>query len=147
MGTEITRALAEPRIARTAAGYGMPTETVDGMDVLAVERAAASAAEAVRNCGGPAFLELSTYRFRAHSMYDAERYRSKEEVERAKRRDPLRVHGDRLREAGVLDDATELEMEREVAGEVAEAVAAAGAGTPEPVEQLGRFVHAEGAGR
>ncbi|HSJ72914.1 MAG TPA: pyruvate dehydrogenase (acetyl-transferring) E1 component subunit alpha [Miltoncostaeaceae bacterium] len=146
MGTEITRALAEPRIARTAARYGMPAETVDGMDVLAVERAAASAAERVRSGEGPAFLELSTYRFRAHSMYDAELYRSKDEVERERRRDPLRVHGDRLRAAGALDDAAEQEMERRVAEEVAEAVAVAEAGTPEPVEQLGRFVHAEGQG-
>jgi pyruvate dehydrogenase E1 component alpha subunit len=143
MGTEITRALAQPRIARMAAGYGIPAETVDGMDVLAVERAAASAAEAVRSGEGPAFIELTTYRFRAHSMYDAELYRSKDEVERERRRDPLRVHGDRLRAAGALDDAAERAMERGVAEEVAAAVAAAEAGTAEPVEQLARYVHAE----
>jgi pyruvate dehydrogenase E1 component alpha subunit len=143
MGTEITRALAQPRIARMAAGYGIPAETVDGMDVLAVERAAASAADAVRSGEGPAFIELTTYRFRAHSMYDAELYRSKDEVERERRRDPLRVHGDRLRAAGALDDAAEREMERGVAEEVAAAVAAAEAGTAEPVEKLARYVHAE----
>ena len=143
MGTEITRALAEPRIALTAAGYGMPAETVDGMDVLAVERAAVAAAAGVRGGGGPAFLELETYRFRAHSMYDAELYRSKDEVRRWRERDPLVVHGDRLREEGFLDDARTQEMERSVAEVVDDAVAVAQEGTPEPVEQLARFLHAE----
>lgn len=147
MGTEITRALAEPRIARMASGYGMPAETVDGMDVLAVERAATAAAAAVRRGDGPAFLELETYRFRAHSMYDPELYRSKEEVRRWRLRDPLVVHGGRLREAGLLDDAGAQEMERGVAEEVGQAVAFARAGTREPVEQLGRFVHAEAGER
>ncbi len=145
MGTATARALAEPRVARTAAGYGMPAETVDGMDVLAVERATAEAAARVRDDGGPAFLELTTYRFRAHSMYDPELYRSKEEVEGWRARDPLVVHGDRLRAAGALDDALAASMEAEVAGRIEEAVATASAGTPEPVESLGRHVYAEEA--
>jgi len=146
MGTEITRALAEPRIARTASRYRMPAETVDGMDVIAVERAAAAAAERVRGGEGPAFLELTTYRFRAHSMYDAELYRSEAEVRCWMRRDPLRVLGDRLRGAGTLDDAIWEKLETEVAQEVAGAVAVAEAGTPEPIEQMLRFVHAEPEG-
>ncbi|WP_217915976.1 pyruvate dehydrogenase (acetyl-transferring) E1 component subunit alpha [Miltoncostaea marina] len=145
MGTEITRALAEPRVARLAARYGMPAEAVDGMDVEAVADAAGAAAARVRDGAGPALLELETYRFRAHSMYDAERYRSKAEVARWRRRDPLTVQGDRLRAAGALDDDAAAEAERRVAEEIAAAVAIASAGTPEPVEDLLRFVHAEEA--
>jgi TPP-dependent pyruvate/acetoin dehydrogenase alpha subunit len=143
MGTEIRRALAEPRIAHMAAGYRMPAESVDGMDVVAVEQAARAAARTVREGGGPAFLELLTYRFRAHSMYDAELYRSKEEVDRWRRRDPILVHGDRLRAAGALDDALAERLATEVSEEVEAAVAAAEAGTLEAVEDLERFVHAE----
>ena len=146
MGTEVTRALAEPRIARMASRYGMPAETVDGMDVLAVERAAAVAAERVRGGEGPAFVEMTTYRVRAHSMYDAELYRSKDEVRRWMRRDPLLVHGDRLRASGALNQALWEELETGVAEEVADAVAAAEAGTPEPLEQMLRLVHAEPEG-
>jgi TPP-dependent pyruvate/acetoin dehydrogenase alpha subunit len=76
-------------------------------------------------------------------MYDPERYRDKAEVERWRGRDPLRVLGDRLREGGALDDAGLAEMEREVAAEVAEAVAFAEAGTWEPLADLTRFVHSE----
>ena len=68
----------------------MPAWPVDGMDVLAVERRPrAAAVDAVRAGGGPHFLELRTYRFRAHSMYDPELYRDKAEVERWKERDPI----------------------------------------------------------
>jgi pyruvate dehydrogenase E1 component alpha subunit len=146
MGTEIHRALAEPRIARTATRYRMPAESVDGMDVVAVERAAAAAARTVREGGGPAFLELRTYRFRAHSMYDAELYRSKDEVARWRQRDPIVVHGDRLRAAGELDDALAERLALEADEEVYAAVAAAEAGSLEAVEDLERFVHAEPEG-
>jgi pyruvate dehydrogenase E1 component alpha subunit len=143
MGTAIDRALAQPRIAEGVRRFGIPAETADGMDVEEVERAARAAAGRVREGGGPAFLELITYRFRAHSMYDPELYRSKEEVERWRRRDPLVVLGDRLRAEGLLDDEEMARIEVAVAGEVTQALEFAEAGTPEPVADLGRFVMAE----
>jgi pyruvate dehydrogenase E1 component alpha subunit len=143
MGTATDRALAEPRVAEGARRYGIHAETVDGMDVEAVEAAAVPAAGRVRAGAGPALLELMTYRFRPHSMYDPELYRSKDEVERWRRRDPLTVHGDRLRAEGILDEGRLADMERTVAEEVARAIELAEAGTPEPVEDLARFVHAE----
>jgi pyruvate dehydrogenase E1 component alpha subunit len=113
------------------------------MDVLAVEQAAREAADAVRSGSGPRFLEMRTYRFRAHSMYDPDRYRSKEEIERWKQRDPITLFAQRLVEAGILDDATRAALDASVAAEVDAAVAFAEAGTPEPVEDLTRFVTSE----
>lgn len=144
MGTATGRALAEPRIARMAAGYRMPAVTVDGMDVVAVAAAVAEALGPVREGAGPAFLEMETYRFRAHSMYDPELYRDKAEVERWRERDPLLVHGARLRAAGGLDDAGLAAMERSVADEIDGAVAEARGGAPEDAATLGRHVVAEG---
>ncbi len=144
MGTAVERALAEPRIARMAAGYRIPATTVDGMDVVAVRDAVADAVGRVRDGAGPAFLELLTYRFRAHSMYDPELYRDRAEVERRRARVPLLVHGARLRAAGALDDAALAAMEDEVAGELDAAVGEARAGVPEDVATLARDVVAGG---
>ena len=91
MGTALERSESETDLALKAAGYEMPAWPVDGMDVLAVEDAARRAAQTVRAAAGPCFLELRTYRFRAHSMYDPELYRAKEEVERWKRARPDRA--------------------------------------------------------
>ena len=93
MGTALDRAQAETDLAARAGSYGMVAWAVDGMDVIAVEHAARRGAEAVRAGGGPHFLELRTYRFRAHSMYDPDRYRDKSEVERWKTRDPIDAAG------------------------------------------------------
>ncbi len=89
---------------------------------------------------GPYFLELRTYRFRAHSMFDPELYRDKREVEAWMQRDPNTTFAERLRADGKLDDETLASLEREVAAEVDAAVAFAEAGTWEPVEDLLRDV-------
>ncbi|HEX6420283.1 MAG TPA: pyruvate dehydrogenase (acetyl-transferring) E1 component subunit alpha [Acidimicrobiales bacterium] len=143
MGTALERSEAVTDLALRAAGYGMPAWPVDGMDVVAVADAARRAVEHVRNGGGPLFLELRTYRFRAHSMYDPERYRSKEEVHRWRERDPITLLTVRLRAAGLVDDGDLSAVEGEVAAEVDAAVDAARAGTLEPVEDLTRFVTSE----
>ncbi len=141
MGTHLARHQSQTDIARKAEAYGLPGEAVDGMDVLAVEAAARQAVEAVRNGEGPRLLEARTYRFRAHSMYDAELYRSREEVAKWKERDPIDLLACRLREAGLLDEATQATLEAQVAAEIAEAVAWAEAGPWEPVTELLRDVH------
>jgi len=140
MGTALERSEAVTDLALRAAGYGMPAWPVDGMDVLAVVDAAQRATTEIRAGRGPVFLELRTFRFRAHSMYDPERYRSKEEVAVWRRRDPVDVLVEGLRGAGLLDDDDLAGLEREVAAEIDAAVAAAEAGTLEPVEDLTRFV-------
>lgn len=143
MGTALARSEAETDLCLKAASYELPAWPVDGMDVVAVASACRRAVDAVRSGAGPYFLELRTYRFRAHSMYDPELYRSRAEVEAWKERDPIPACAGRLREAGALDDASLAALEREVADEIAAAIAAADAGTPEPVAELLRFVYAE----
>jgi pyruvate dehydrogenase E1 component alpha subunit len=140
MGTALARSEAQRDLCLKAASYGVPAWPVDGMDVLAVEAAARQAVLAVRAGGGPAFLELRTYRFRAHSMFDPELYREKAEVERWKERDPIRALAERLRGEGALDDAALAALERGVDEEIVAAVAFAEAGTLEPVSELTRFV-------
>ncbi|WP_174250390.1 pyruvate dehydrogenase (acetyl-transferring) E1 component subunit alpha [Streptomyces globosus] len=140
MGTSLAREHAQTNLAMRAASYGMPAWTVDGMDVLAVEAAARRAAESVRAGGGPHFLEARTYRFRAHSMYDPDRYRDKEEVARWKTRDPLDGLEGAMRTAGSLDDGVMKQLEEDVATEIDAAVRAAEAAPREPVSDLLRFV-------
>jgi TPP-dependent pyruvate/acetoin dehydrogenase alpha subunit len=143
MGTALARSQAQTDLCLKARGLGVPAEPVDGMDVLAVEAAARRVLGTVRAGDGPSFLELKTYRFRAHSMFDAELYRDRAEVEQWRERDPIAALAARLREQGLLDDAAMAGLEGEVAAELEAAVAFAEAGTWESVEQLTRFVHAE----
>ncbi|TAK70500.1 MAG: pyruvate dehydrogenase (acetyl-transferring) E1 component subunit alpha [Dehalococcoidia bacterium] len=143
MGTAIERSESETSIAEKAKSYRVPAETVDGMDVLAVEAATRGAVEAVRAGKGPRFVEFATYRFRAHSMADPELYRDKAEVEEWKRRDPIALFEARLRDAAMLDDGARARIEDAVAETVNAAIAAAEAAPWEPVEDLLRFATSE----
>ncbi|HEX6909315.1 MAG TPA: thiamine pyrophosphate-dependent enzyme, partial [Longimicrobium sp.] len=136
---------AQTDLAVRAAGYGMAAWAVDGMDVRAVEDAARAAALTVREGGGPVFLELRTYRFRAHSMYDPDLYRPRDEIERWKERDPVATLTRARMDAGEMTDGDVAAMEAEVAAEVEGAIAFAEAAALEPVEELTRFVHSERA--
>ena len=141
MGTALARHQAETDISLKGAAYRVPSAAVDGMDVLATGAAARQAADQVRG-GGPFLLECRTYRFRAHSMYDPELYRAKEEVEQWKRRDPIVLFRARLEEAGILT-ATEMEaLDSEARATTERAVAFAEAGEWEPVEDLLKDVYA-----
>jgi pyruvate dehydrogenase E1 component alpha subunit len=146
MGTGVERAQAETDLALRAASYGMASWAVDGMDVLAVEEAARRAVEGIRGGGGPCFLELRTYRFRAHSMYDPERYRDKAEVVHWRERDPIEMLAARLTADGELTPEAREAMAAEVSGEIDRAQAAAEAAPFEPVEDLTRFVYTERGG-
>jgi pyruvate dehydrogenase E1 component alpha subunit len=142
MGTALGISESMTDIARKAEAYAVSSAVVDGMDVLAVSAAAAAAVDTVR-AGRPFLLEARTYRFRAHSMFDAELYRSKEEVALWKTRDPIPTFAAAMQAAGVLTAADTEEAERAALAEVEAAVAFAEAGTFEPVEDLLRFVHSE----
>ncbi len=143
MGSALRYTQAVTDLAAKGAGYAVQSEAVDGMDVLAVESAARKAVDSVRGGNGPCFLECRTYRFRAHSMFDAELYRTKEEVEEWKKRDPILQLSASLRAQEALADADFEQMESEVAREVDDAIAFAEAGTWEPVDDLTRFVYSE----
>ncbi len=107
------------------------------MDVLAVEDAARRGVEAVRSGGGPHLIEFKTYRFRAHSMADPDLYRTKEEVEEWRQRDPIDLFVARQG----IGEAAVAETDAAVAAELEAAVAEAEAGSWEPVEDLERDVH------
>ena len=143
MGTRLDVSHSVTDLTKKAAAYCVPAAAVDGMDVLAVEEAARSAAEHVRSGEGPFFLECRTYRFRAHSMYDPELYRDKAEVEEWKKRDPIPALIRTLETNGTKVDADVADLERRVAKEIDEAIAFAEAGTWEPVEDLLRFVYSD----
>jgi pyruvate dehydrogenase E1 component alpha subunit len=144
MGVPVADAESEPSIFRKADAYRMQSASVDGMDPVAVEAAARRAVDLVRSGQGPFLLECRTYRFRAHSMFDAQGYRTRDEVDQWRERDPL----ERLRHwmeenhhatAAQLDD-----IAHAVDQELAAAVTFAQAGTLEPVEELERFVLMDG---
>ena len=140
MGVPLDISEAETDIYRKAQAYRMPAEQVDGMDPIKMEAAARRAVEHIRSGGGPFFLECRTYRFRAHSMFDAQVYRTRDEIAEWKQHDPI----ERLR-TWMVDNhqitATELEnMEAEIGAEIDAAVAFAEAGTLESVDDLERFV-------
>jgi len=145
MGTALKLSESETDIHLKAQSYRMASEAVDGMDVVAVEAAARRAVEAIRAGQGPQFLECRTYRFRAHSMFDAELYRDKAEVEEWKKHGPILRFGTWLRETNILHEADVQAIEAEAAAEVDASVAFAEAGTWEPVEDLAKDVYAEAA--
>ncbi|HEY0826241.1 MAG TPA: pyruvate dehydrogenase (acetyl-transferring) E1 component subunit alpha [Ramlibacter sp.] len=140
MGMPLADAEAETEIFRKAQAYRIPAAAVDGMDPVAVEAAAARALEQVRSGAGPFFLECRTYRVRAHSMFDAQSYRSREEVEAWRQRDPLARLGAWLRANHLLTESEEAAIAAGVDEELAAAVRFAEAGTLEPVAELERFV-------
>lgn len=143
MGTALARAESETDIALNAAGYGISAWAVDGMDVLAVEEAARRAVDAVRSGSGPHFLELRTYRFRAHSMFDPELYPEKAEVARWMERDPISLLERAMQAAGQLPEESWSALQADVDAEISTAVGFAENGTPEPVSELARFVYSD----
>ncbi|MFZ2013475.1 MAG: pyruvate dehydrogenase (acetyl-transferring) E1 component subunit alpha [Nocardioides sp.] len=148
MGTPIEHEQAETDLALRAASYGMASWSVDGMDVTAVEQATRHAVDRIRAGDGPCFLELRTYRFRAHSMYDPELYREKAEVGHWRERDPLELLTAAMRAGSELDDDAVEAMRAEAVAEVDRAVDAAEEAPFEAVDDLTRFVYSEaGASR
>jgi pyruvate dehydrogenase E1 component alpha subunit len=139
MGTALARSESQTDLCAKAAAYGVPTLPVDGMDVVAVHEAVKGALPQVRG-GGPMFIEFRTYRFRAHSMFDAELYRDKSEVEQWKTRGPIHTFTARLKAQDSLSEDEFLALDARAQAEVEAAVAFAEAGTWEPVEDLLRDV-------
>ena len=138
MGTAIHRALAQTEVWRFAETYGMHGEAVDGMDVLAVRDCVGRAVERARKDKAPTLIEARTYRFRGHSMRDpaGSVYRTKEEVEREKQRDPIAIFVERCLKDGVLADADVKAVEKDVSDLVDEAVAFAEASAEPAPEEL-----------
>jgi pyruvate dehydrogenase E1 component alpha subunit len=147
MGTALEISESETDIHEKAACYSIASETVDGMDVVAVEAAAKRAIHAARETGKPYFLECRTYRFRPHSMFDAQLYRNKAEVEAWRAKGPIvRFQGWLLQNK--LFHPNDIEsIKAQVRAEIDEAVAFAESGDWEPVESLTAHVYAPGPGQ
>jgi 2-oxoisovalerate dehydrogenase E1 component len=143
MGTALEFTEAEMDIHEKAAGYNITAEAVDGMDVIAVEAATRRALKHIRETGKPYFLECRTYRFRAHSMFDAQLYRTKEEIAEWREKGPILRFQGWLEENGLIEHGDVEKIIADADAEIAEAVAFAEAGEWEPVEELTQHVTAE----
>jgi pyruvate dehydrogenase E1 component alpha subunit len=143
MGTALARSEAETDLVAKARSYRVAAEAADGMDVQAVHLAAQRAAAAARAGQGPQFVELATYRLRAHSMFDPELYRAKAEVEEWRRREPIAALLARARREPWWQDVLLVDLERKVAAEVDAAVRFAEQGALESVASLTKFVYSE----
>jgi pyruvate dehydrogenase E1 component alpha subunit len=131
MGTSIDRSSAETHLYKRGASFRIPGDEVDGMDVLAVKAAAEKAAEHARSGKGPYILEMKTYRYRGHSMSDPAKYRTRDEDEIRKTRDPIDHIEEMLEKKGFADEATLKAIDAEVKRIVADAAEFART-SPEP---------------
>ncbi|NBT16168.1 MAG: pyruvate dehydrogenase (acetyl-transferring) E1 component subunit alpha, partial [Chitinophagia bacterium] len=113
MGTSVSRTSNVVDIYNLADAYDMPGDMVDGMDPEAVHQAVARAVKRAREGGGPTLLEMKTYRYKGHSMSDPQKYRSKDEVEEYKERDPIETTKAKLlNDFGVAESVIEEINER-----------------------------------
>ena len=140
MGVPLEDSEVETQIWRKAAAYRMPAEQVDGMDPTRVEAVARRCVERIRGGAGPAFLEVRTYRFRAHSMFDTQAYRTRDEIDGWRQLDPIERLRQWMIDQRAASEADVAGIDAQIAAEIDEAVAFAEAGTLEPVAELERFV-------
>jgi pyruvate dehydrogenase E1 component alpha subunit len=132
MSMHVTRSVAIERIADRGCAYGIPGQTVNGNDLLQVYEATKEAVIRARKGGGPTLLEGVTYRWKGHSKSDANRYRTKEEVEEWKARDPITRFEQLLVGEGILTPERISEIEAQAQQEIDSAVEFA-EGCPEPL--------------
>jgi pyruvate dehydrogenase E1 component alpha subunit len=131
MGTSIERHSAQTDLSKKAEGFGIPGERIDGMDVLAVREGVTEHIRIAREEGRPTLVEAFTYRFRGHSAADPEVYRTKEEVEEWRKKDPIETFAARAVSQGVLEDS-DLEEIRARAEEIVTGAVEFADNSPEP---------------
>lgn len=143
MGTALRYTHAIQQLEKKGDSYGIENAAVNGMDLIAVMNAANEATKKIRKTGNPYFLVCNTYRFRAHSMFDAELYRDKSEVEEWKKRDPIPAFQEFLLQHKLITETEIKQIETRIEAEVQQAVDFAEAGTCEPSEHLTKFVYSK----
>ncbi|MFZ9981902.1 MAG: thiamine pyrophosphate-dependent enzyme [Cyclobacteriaceae bacterium] len=144
MGTHISFTLANSDFSLKARGYGLEYFEADGMNPEEVAERTAEALQKIRSGKKPALIVFNTYRFRAHSMFDAELYRAKDETEQWKLKDPLRIFAEKLKETGITEEPKIKELYLSADRIIEDAVAYAEAGHYEAPEDLTRYLtHAE----
>jgi pyruvate dehydrogenase E1 component alpha subunit len=122
MGTQVARHSAEKDLAQRGCGYNIPHRNIDANDIDVVIKEMTEAVDRARRGEGPSYLSANTYRFRGHSMSDAMAYRTKEEMEKARQRDPITLYSGRLKQKGLINDEQLTAMEEEVNEQVAKAI-------------------------
>jgi len=145
MGTPLSRTSPVEDITSKAAGYGMHSDRFDGHEVLQVRTRIALAVERARRGEGPTLIEIMTYRFRGHSMSDPGKYRTKEELEERKKRDPVKLARNVLLDSGMREEELAA-LEQEVEGEVQDCVTFAEQAEPAKAEVMFQSVLAPEAG-
>jgi len=142
MGTPLYRSLSVADVSQKALGYGIARDRFDGDDVVRVRERVAEAVRRARNENMPTLIEIITYRFRGHSMSDAGLYRTKEEVDEWKKRDPISTGRELLARAKV-DEKEILEIEEKVRLEIEDAVKFAEESPELAYERLAEFTYKE----
>lgn len=122
MGTSVKRTSNITDIVKLADGYEMPADTIDGMSAEAVHEGVSRAVKRAREGGGPTLLEIKTYRYKGHSISDPQKYRTKEEVEEYKGKDPITALLQTIKENKFATDDEIAEINRRVDQAVAESV-------------------------
>ncbi|KAB1157735.1 pyruvate dehydrogenase (acetyl-transferring) E1 component subunit alpha [Flavobacterium luteum] len=143
MGTAIKYTHSVTELEKKGAAYGIESTAVNGMNLLEIIKAANTAIEKVRKRGEPYLLVCNTYRFRAHSMFDAELYRDKKEVEEWKKKDPIPQYKDYLLQEKIITKAEIDAFEKKIETKIQKAVDFAEAGTWESSTELTKFVYSE----
>lgn len=143
MGTALRFSHAMQELSKKGPAYNVASSAVDGMDLEAVIKAAEKAIKKVRNTKKSYLLVCNTYRFKAHSMFDAELYRDKKEVEEWKKKDPIPRFRESLLKQQLITNNEVLEMEKRIETEIQKAVDFAESGSLEPLEDLTKYIYTE----
>ncbi|MFC0261798.1 pyruvate dehydrogenase (acetyl-transferring) E1 component subunit alpha [Fontibacter flavus] len=143
MGTAIRYTHSMQQLEKKGEAYGIQSSAVDGMDLLAVLEATQNAVEYIKKTGKPYFLVCNTYRFRAHSMFDAELYRDKKEVEEWKNEDPIPKFKSHLFEKRLITQNEIEDLEQAIEEMVEKSIVFAEEGTWEDVNDLHKYVYTE----
>lgn len=143
MGTALRFSHSVQELEKKGAAYGVESASVNGMDVLEVKNAVEKATAYIKSTGKPYFLVCNTYRFKAHSMFDAQLYREKKEVNAWKERDPIPTLSNQLLKNKIISQKDIDAVEERVKTEVQKAVDFAEEGTFEPIEELTKFVYSK----
>ena len=143
MGTAIRFTHSMQELEKKGAEYGIESAAVDGMDLMKVMDAANTGVQKVRSSGKPYLLVCNTYRFRAHSMFDAELYRDKKEVEEWKKHDPIPQFQQYLLQEKLITETEIAEFESKIEKKIQKSVDFAEVGTWEPIDQLTQYVYSQ----
>ena len=141
MGTALNRSQAQMDIWKKAQAHNVTSQSVDGMNIFEVIEKTKEALQFMKREGRPYFLEFKTYRFRPHSMFDPELYRSKEEVVHWKEKDPIKAFADFLKEKNFLTQEILQELENEIEAEMQEAISFAENAELESTEDLEKYLY------